>query len=98
MRPSRPLQEVHSLRCRVKSARTQLTRLWKSEVHAAGAGIGPTAGDHFAAGVELHALRTVNVEIAEERGLPTAEAVVGHGHGDRDVDANHAGFHIELEL
>jgi hypothetical protein len=38
------------------------------------------------------------VDIAEERCLPAAEAVVGDGHRDGHVDADHAGLDLELEL
>ncbi len=36
--------------------------------------------------------------VAEEARLPTAEAVVAHRHGDRDVDPDHADLDVELEL
>jgi len=38
------------------------------------------------------------VGIAEERFLPTAEAVVRDRHGHRHVDAHHADLDVELEL
>src|SRR5271166_6061032 len=72
--------------------------LRKTEVHAAGPRIGPAAGDHLGSGVELDALRPVDVQVAEQRGFPAAEAVVGHRHGNRHVDPNHPGFNVELKL
>ena len=48
--------------------------------------------------VELDALRPIHVQVAEERGLPSAEAVVRNGHGDRNVDTDHPSLDIELEL
>nr|WP_254801958.1 hypothetical protein [Kitasatospora sp. SUK 42] len=35
--------------------------------------------------------------VAEERGLPAPEGVVGDRHRDRHVDADHADLHLELE-
>src|SRR5581483_54006 len=75
-----------------------LPRLREAEVDLARGGVGPAAGDDLPARVEVDALGTVDVAVAEERGLPAAEAVVGDGDGDRDVDADHAGLDVELEL
>ena len=38
------------------------------------------------------------VDVAEGRALPAAEGVVGHGHRDRHVDADHAHVHPRCEL
>jgi hypothetical protein len=40
----------------------------------------------------------VGVGVAEQRGLPTTERVVGHRDGDRDVDADHPDLDVLLEL
>ena len=61
-------------------------------------GFGPAGGDHLAAGVEGDAFRAVDVLVAEQRGLPAAEGVVGHRHGQRHVDADHAHGDGALEL
>src|SRR3990167_5681595 len=57
----------------------------------AGADAGrPARGDRLEPGVEAHALHAVDAVVAEDRGLPATEAVVGHRHRDRHVDADHA--------
>ena len=60
--------------------------------------VGPASGHDLGAGVERHALGAVDVMIAEQRVLPAAEAVEGHRHGDRHVDADHADLDAALEL
>src|SRR4051795_13126540 len=72
--------------------------LRKTEVDAACARVGPTRGHNFGLGVEVDAFRAVHVSVAEQAGLPTAEAVVADGHGDRHVDTDHPDLHVELEL
>src|SRR5436190_22656040 len=72
--------------------------LRKSQIHRAGAGIGPAAGDHFGARVELYALWTIDVKVPEQRRLPAAEAVVRHRNGDRNVHPHHSRVHVELKL
>src|SRR5688572_228001 len=62
----------------------------EAEVDGAGARVGPAAGDHLGPGVEVHALRTVHVLVAEQARLPPTEAVVADGHRNRHVDADHA--------
>src|SRR5690606_27420764 len=57
-----------------------------------GRALGPAGGDRAHAGEEAHAVRPVHVQRAEQRALPAAEAVKGHRHRDRDVDADHAGL------
>src|SRR6476661_5250920 len=61
-------------------------------------GFGPPGGDYLAAGVEGDAFGAVDVRVAEERSLPAAEGVVGHGHGQRHIDADHAHCDAALEL
>ena len=75
-----------------------LARLREAQVDLRGGRVGPARRDDLRAGVEVDPLRPVDVPVAEERGLPAAEAVVGDGHRDRDVDPDHAGLHLELEL
>ena len=58
-----------------------------------GAGLdagGPAGGYGLLLRVEAHAFHAVGVVIAEEGALPAAEAVEGHGYGNRHVDADHA--------
>ncbi len=51
----------------------------------------------FSRGEEVEAVRAVGLGVAEQRRLPAAERVVGDGHGDRHVDADHADLHLALE-
>src|SRR5690606_4017452 len=55
-----------------------------------GAARGPALGHDLGAGEEAHAVHPVLVEVGEARALPAAETVVGDGHRDRHVDADHA--------
>ncbi len=61
-------------------------------------GFGPAGSDDFTARVEGDAFGSVDVLVAEERVLPTAEGVVGHRDGQGHVDAHHADGHGALEL
>ena len=61
-------------------------------------GSGQRRRDDLAAGVEVDALGAVHVGVAEEAGLPAAEAVVADRHRDRHVDADHADVDVPLEL
>src|SRR4249920_1008890 len=64
----------------------------------AGADAGrPACGHGLELGVEAHAFHAVDAVIAEDRGLPAAEAVIGHGDRDRHVDADHADLHAAGE-
>ena len=45
----------------------------------------------------MHAVHAVGVGVAEQRGFPAAEAVVGHRYRDGDIDADHAHFDLVLE-
>ena len=38
------------------------------------------------------------MQVTEERGFPSAEAVLGDRDGDRNIDAHHAHFDVELKL
>src|SRR5690242_1182550 len=75
-----------------------LPRLREAEVDPGGGRIRPARRDHLAAGVEVDPFRPVDVRVAEERVFPAAERVVRHRHRDRNVDPDHAGLHLELEL
>src|SRR5690348_9810907 len=68
------------------------------EVDRARARIGPARRDDLGTRVEVDALGTVHVDVAEQRGLPAPERVVRDGHRDRHVDADHAHLDVELEL
>src|SRR5918995_5511887 len=59
---------------------------------------GPARGDRLQLGVEADTLGTVHVVVAEQRGLPAAEAVERHRHRDRHVDADHAVLDLVGEL
>src|SRR3954447_2668424 len=72
--------------------------LRETEVDAARAGVGPPRVHDFGLGVEVDAFGAVHVGVAEQAGLPTAEAVVADGHGNGHVDADHPDLHVELEL
>ena len=50
----------------------------------------PTRGDGLHPGPEAEAVGAVLVQVAEARGLPAAEGVIGQRHRDRRVDADHA--------
>src|ERR671910_3801302 len=58
----------------------------------------PARGDGLQLGVEADTLGAVHVVVAEQRGLPAAEAVERHGHRDRHVDPNHADLDLMGEL
>src|SRR5699024_9894862 len=62
----------------------------ESEVETSVAGVEPACGHDLAAGEEVDSLFAVGMGVAEQRVLPSAEGVVAHWHGDRDVDADHA--------
>lgn len=79
------------------SALGPLGVLWEAEVQAAVARVEPAGGDNLAAGEEVDALGAVGVGVAEERVLPAAEGVVGHGYRDWHVDANHTDLNLVLE-
>src|SRR5205823_2991354 len=76
----------------------RLASLGKAEVDLARGGVGPAARDDLAPRVEVDALGAVDVRVAEQRRLPAAKRVVGDRHRNRDVDADHAGARLELEL
>src|SRR5664279_3518736 len=54
----------------------------------------PAGGDRLQPGVEADALHAVDVGVAEQRLLPPAERVVGHGYRDGDVDPDHPDLHV----
>lgn len=55
-------------------------------------------GDGLGAGIEAHAVQTEHVLVAEERVLVAGEREICRGHGDANVDADHAavGEHFKL--
>src|SRR5512141_2681196 len=55
------------------------------ELRARAAARRPSRGDGLEPRVEVDALRAVNVMVAEQGALPSAEAVEGHRHRDGDV-------------
>src|SRR5664280_955354 len=57
----------------------------------------PAGGDRLQPGVEADALHAVDVGVAEQRLLPPAERVVGHGYRDGDVDPDHPDLHVATE-
>src|SRR6056297_4344566 len=84
--------------CSTSPMSIALPRLGEAEVDGTGGGVGPSAGDHLAAGVEVDALGPVHVGVAEQARLPPAEAVVAHRYRYGHVHADHADLHVELEL
>src|SRR3954462_11930410 len=65
----------------------------------AGADAGwPARRDCLQAGVEAHTFGTMHVVVAEQGGLPAAEAVERHRHWDRHVDADHPDIDLVREL
>src|SRR4051794_23008867 len=78
--------------------RSRLAHLWKPEVNFACARIGPTASDDLGSGVKLDAVGTVHMQVAEERSLPAAEAVIRDRDRNWYVDSHHPNFNVELEL
>src|SRR3990167_7612319 len=56
----------------------------------ADAAVGPALGDGLDLGPELETLGAVLVGVAECAALPSTERVIGDGHRDRHVDADHA--------
>src|SRR6202453_2005262 len=54
----------------------------------------PARGDGLGLGIEADRIRSMLVEIAETGTLPTAERVIGDGHRDRHVDADHADLNL----
>src|ERR1700722_11924590 len=49
-------------------------------------------------GVEVDRFDALDVEGAEERFVPAGEGEPGHGGGDADVDADHAGVETHFEF
>src|SRR6185503_2193680 len=68
------------------------------EARAMGPRAGPALHHGLVARVEPHAFLAIDVVIAEQAALPTAERVECHGHGDRHVDAYHAGLDAPRKL
>src|SRR5690606_33707018 len=68
------------------------------EFCALGNAVGPALHDALLTGVEAHAFFAVGVAIAKEAGLPAAEAMPGHGHGNRHVHADHADLDAATEF
>lgn len=68
------------------------------QTHLAGlGGTGPPSGDDLGLGVEVDTFLTVDLDVTEQGVFPTAEGVVADRDRDRNVDADHACFHIEGE-
>src|ERR1700738_3915902 len=63
----------------------------RHDVFGAGADPGgPARGQHLERDIKAYAFHAVPRPLAEQRALPAAEAVEGHRHRDRHVDADHA--------
>ena len=58
----------------------------------------PAGQGHLLLGVEGDAFGALDVQIAEEGFVPAGEGEPGHRGGDADVDADHAGVEVALEL
>src|SRR6478736_6048827 len=70
----------------------------EAQIHRRRRRVRPPLGHDLPARVEVDALGPVHVVVPEQGRLPPAERVVGHGHRDGHVDADHPRFNIELEL
>src|SRR4030095_15685677 len=57
----------------------------------------PTRSNRLDARVEAHAVRTVYVQVAEQRALPATEAVKCHRYWNRHVYADHSDLHVMSE-
>src|SRR5579872_5166678 len=68
----------------------------KSQVHAR-TGFLPACSHHLSLRVEAESIFTIDVQIAEERRFPAAEAVISHGNGNRHVHAHHPDGYLTLE-
>ena len=68
------------------------------ELGALGDALRPALHDGLLPRVEAHAFFAVDVHVAEQAVLPAAEAVPGHRHRDRHVDAHHADLDAAREL
>src|SRR4029450_13623369 len=76
-------------------------RLLRRRHHELGAGANarrPALRHRLLPRVEAHALRPVDVMVAEERRLPAAEAVERDRDGNGHVDADHADLHALNEI
>src|SRR3954468_24855733 len=71
---------------------------WHDEVGTGADARGPARRDRLQLGVEADTLGTVHVVVAEQRGLPAAEAVERHRHRDRHVDPDHPDIDLVREL
>src|ERR1700712_1199664 len=59
---------------------------------------GPAGGDGLGLGPELDRVRAVLVEVAEARGLPAAEGVVGERRRNGNIDTDHADVDARGEI
>src|ERR671914_527186 len=84
--------------CIYAPASNDSARAREAKIDRRGPRIGPAGGDDLATRVERDALRPIHVQVAEQRRLPAAEAVVGDGHRNRHVDADHTDVDVELVL
>src|SRR5262245_52733030 len=57
----------------------------------------PPVQDNFVVSVKVKALMPLNVQISEERLVPSREGKDGHRGGDADVDADHAAIDVARE-
>ena len=61
-------------------------------------GLEPASERHFLACIEHNALLALNVQISEERAIPTGERKPGHGGGHANVDPDHPGVEVLFEF
>src|SRR3954463_8948274 len=61
-------------------------------------GLGPASQGNFLTGIELDAFVALDVQVAEERAVPAGEWEPGHRRGDADIDPDHPGVEVLLEL
>src|SRR5437660_10868186 len=70
--------------CPIVTRRVFIARPWAS--------VSPPGDDNLFARIELDAVRAVNMQVAKERALPTAERKEGKGLSDGHVDSRHTGL------
>src|SRR5262245_33067718 len=63
---------------------------WNDEFRSALGARRPARRDRLCLGVEADRVRPMLIEVTEAGALPTAEGVVGEGHRNREVHADHA--------
>src|SRR5450830_71328 len=77
---------------------SDLFHLRECELGAGAGGVRPTLHHSFCACIKTHAFRAVDMMVAEQAALPSAETAERHRHRQRYVDTDHADFDLTHEL